>query len=111
MTGAEPEYLTISISLPKHIDENFVKNFYKGAKEACGDVEIVGGDLTGSDKIFVSVTAIGTANGRKISSRSNAKEGYKITFFTDNKSLFRKVKILLDKLVKETVSKELKENE
>ena len=26
------------------------------------------------------------------------KEGYEITFFTDNKSLFRKARILLDKL-------------
>lgn len=36
-------------------------------------------------------------------SENRTKEGYKITFFTDNKSLFRKVKILLDKLVKEVV--------
>lgn len=40
-------------------------------------------------------------------SETRTKEGYKITLFTDNESLFRKVKILLDKLVKETVSKEL----
>ena len=26
------------------------------------------------------------------------KDGYEITFFTDNKSLFRKARILLDKL-------------
>ena len=77
-SGAKPEYLTISLSLPKHIDKDFIKNFYEGAKEACQDVEIVGGDLTGSDKIFVSVTAIGSTKNRKISSRSNAKEGYKV---------------------------------
>ena len=40
-------------------------------------------------------------------SETRTKEGYKITLFTDNESLFRKVKILLDKWVKETVSKEL----
>ena len=94
-SGAEPEYLTISLSLPKHIDENFVKNFYKGAKEACGDVEIVGGDLTGSDKIFVSVTAIGTANGRKISSRSNAKEGYKIIVSGEHGNSAKGLELLL----------------
>lgn len=36
-------------------------------------------------------------------SENRTKEGYKIIFFTDNKSLFRKVRILLDKLVKEVV--------
>lgn len=77
-SGAKPKYLTIALSLPKYIDENFIKNFYEGAKKACGDVEIVGGDITGSDKIFVSVTAIGSAKNRKISSRSSAKEGYKV---------------------------------
>lgn len=77
-SGAEAKYLTISLSLPKYVDENFVKEFYEGAKKACGDVQIVGGDLTGSDKLYISVTAIGSTKGRKISSRSNAKEGYKI---------------------------------
>lgn len=77
-SGAEPKYLTIALSLPKYIDENFIKEFYEGAKEACGDVQIVGGDLTGSDKLFISITAIGSAQNRKISSRSNAKPGYKI---------------------------------
>lgn len=39
-------------------------------------------------------------------SETRTKEGYKITLFTDNESLFRKIKILLDKLVKETMYKE-----
>ena len=77
-SGAKPEYLTIGISLPDYVDENFVKDFYKGAKEASKDVKIVGGDITGSEKLFVSVSAIGTTKGRKISSRSNAKIGYKV---------------------------------
>lgn len=31
-------------------------------------------------------------------SEQRTKEGYEITFFTDNKSLFRKARILLDEL-------------
>lgn len=78
-SGAEPKYLTISLSLPNNIDEKFVEEFYKGCKAACGDeVEIVGGDITGSDKVFVSVCAIGSIKNRKISSRKNAKIGYKV---------------------------------
>ena len=78
-SGAEPKYLTISLSLPNNIEEKFVEEFYKGCKAACGyEVEIVGGDITGSDKIFVSVCAIGATKNHKISSRKNAKVGYKI---------------------------------
>lgn len=34
------------------------------------------------------------------------KEGYEITFFTDNKPLFRKAKILLYELANEKMKKE-----
>lgn len=77
-SGAEPLYLTVSLSLPKNIENDFVEEFYKGAKEALQDAQIVGGDITGSDKVYISVTAIGKTKGRRISSRSNAKSGYKI---------------------------------
>ncbi len=78
-SGAEPKYLTVALSLPSDIDENFVKEFYQGCKCACGeDIKIVGGDITGADKIFVSVCAIGSTLERKISSRKNAKVGYKV---------------------------------
>lgn len=75
-SGAEPKYLTVGLSLPSNIDDKFVEDFYKGIR-ATG-VEVVGGDITGSDKIFISITVIGLSYGRKISSRSCAKEGYKI---------------------------------
>lgn len=78
-SGAIPKYVTISLSLPKNIDENFVEKFYKGAKEALHGAKIVGGDITGSENdIFISVAAIGSDNGRKISSRKNAEQGYVI---------------------------------
>ena len=59
--GAKPIYVTISLSLPKNIDKNFVKNFYQGVETAISkyDVKVAGGDLTGADKIFISVCAIG----------------------------------------------------
>jgi len=76
-SGAVPKYLTISLSLPKDIDNEFVKEFYRACDDICQEfgVEIVGGDITGSEKVFISVCAIGTTNGRKISSRKNAKIG------------------------------------
>jgi thiamine-monophosphate kinase len=78
-SGGEPKYITVALSLPSDIDADFVKNFYEGIKFACGfDVKIVGGDITGSDKVFISVCAIGKVNNRNISSRKNAKAGYKV---------------------------------
>ena len=74
-SGAEPKYITIALSLPASIDENFVEEFYKGAKSALRGAKIIGGDITGSDKVFISITAIGTTKERKISSRKNAKIG------------------------------------
>lgn len=77
-SGAEAKYLTVSLSLPDNIEDNFVEDFYEGAKLALNGAIIVGGDITGADKIFVSVTAIGSTKNRKISSRKNARIGYKI---------------------------------
>ncbi len=75
-SGAKPKYLTVSLS--GLLSEDFVREFYLGVNEICGefDVEIVGGDLTGGEKITVSICAFGDTRGREISSRSNAHEGY-----------------------------------
>ncbi len=78
-SGAQAKYLTIALSLPSDIDNEFIKSFYEGAKFACGnDVKIVGGDITGADKVLVSVCAIGASAFRKVSSRKCAKVGYKV---------------------------------
>ncbi len=79
-SGAKPAYLTVALSLPKQIKDDAVIDFYEGAKYALEnlDVEIVGGDITGSDKLYISISVIGKTLNRKISSRSHAKIGHKI---------------------------------
>ena len=79
-SGAKPAYLTVALSLPKEIEDEAVVEFYEGAKSALKglDVEIVGGDITGSDKLYISISVIGKTLNRKISSRSHAKIGHKI---------------------------------
>lgn len=74
-SGAEPKYVTIALSLPSKTEKNFVEEFYKGAKSALRGAKIIGGDITGADKVYISIAAIGTTNGRKISSRRNAHVG------------------------------------
>ncbi len=81
-SGAVPKYFTISLSLPSRADNAFIQEFYNACEDLSNefDFEIVGGDLTGSDKIFISICAIGLTNGRNIASRSYAKIGdYVIT--------------------------------
>jgi len=76
-SGAEPYSISVSLSLPQDLDNNFITEFYKGAKKALNGVKITGGDITGSsDKIFISIAAIGKTKNRNISSRKNAKNGY-----------------------------------
>lgn len=96
-SGAEPKYLTIALSLPDFIEENFVEEFYKGAKDAAGNVQIVGGDITGADKVYISVTAIGSTVGRRISSRSCAKVGQKVVVAGLHGSSAAGLRMLLDK--------------
>lgn len=77
-SGAVPKYVSIGLSLPTNTEQDFVKEFYLGVKEALnktGGAEIIGGDITGADKIMVSVCVIGATQDCKISSRANAKAG------------------------------------
>lgn len=77
-SGAVPKYVSIALSLPSYIKQEFIEEFYRGAKDALNGAEIIGGDITGADKIMVSVCVIGVTQGCKISSRSNAKPGHVI---------------------------------
>ena len=78
-SGANPKYVSVALSLPNNIDNDFVEEFYRGASASLYGAKIIGGDITGSKSgIFVSVTAIGSTEGRNISSRKNAKIGYSI---------------------------------
>ncbi len=75
-SGALPEYFSIGLS--GNLDDDFVSEFYKGIKEVSKEynVKLIGGDLTKSDKIMISVAIIGNYKNRQISSRSNAKPSY-----------------------------------
>lgn len=74
---SEPKYISVSLSLPSNINEDFVKEFYTGINDICNEynVKVVGGDITRSDKVFISVCAIGKKTSKYISSRSFAKKG------------------------------------
>ncbi len=75
-SGAKPKYITIGLSLPSYVDNNFISELYKGFVSGSYGAEIIGGDITGGEYISISITAIGLTKGRRISSRKNAKVGY-----------------------------------
>lgn len=77
-SGAKPAYLTVGLTLPKDIDISFISELYGGIKAGAYGADIIGGDITGGNSIFISITAIGKTQNRKISSRKNAKIGYTV---------------------------------
>lgn len=77
-SGAIPAYISVGLSLPSNINEEFIKELYKGIQAGAYNAQIIGGDITGGNEIAISITAIGKVANRKISSRSNAKAGYVI---------------------------------
>ena len=108
--GAIPSYAFVSISLPKYIDENFVEEFYKGINTLASKygVIIAGGDITGAEKLFINITAIGKTEGYKPARRNNAKAG-DVVFVTGNLGSSRAGFEILEneKLFKEKISKEI----
>ncbi len=73
---ALPKYILVSLSIPKSIDDKFISELYRGINDVCKEykVKVVGGDITGSDQIVISITAIGKKSSLFLSSRSNAKK-------------------------------------
>ena len=73
---AVPKYITVSVSMPKLTKNSFVENLYKGINDVCNEfnIKVIGGDITGSEKIVISITAIGKKVSKFISSRKNAKK-------------------------------------
>ena len=74
---SKPEYISVSLSMPKTIKEDFVSELYRGINEVCNEYNIVltGGDITGSDKVVISICALGKKIFNYITSRSFAKKG------------------------------------
>ncbi len=104
-----PKYITVSLSLPKNTSDDFVKELYRGINDVCNEfkVKVIGGDITGSDKIVISVCAIGKKNSLFSASRAYAKKGDYIVvtgnFGTSSAGLYALQNFLYcDKCIKES---------
>ena len=62
--GAVPEGFFLNIAFPKSIAQGWLKNFTKGLKSDMKkfNLKLYGGDMSSSDKIFLSLTILGKTN-------------------------------------------------
>ncbi len=74
---AAPKFITVSLSVPSHINNDFVSELYRGINDVCNQygVKVAGGDITGSDNVIISITAIGKRQSLFFASRKYAKKG------------------------------------
>ena len=76
--GARPRFFTVSLGLPTNVANRWIREFYDGLT-ACGfkhGAVLAGGDLSGADKITISITALGESENRKILYRSGGRPGH-----------------------------------
>lgn len=74
--GAKPLWAVLALGLPRKTSPDWLDALTEGVREAAAEhgAAIVGGDLSASEKIFVSVTAMGQAPERPLL-RSGAEPG------------------------------------
>ncbi len=75
--GGKPLYALVSLSLPVGIKLKWINDFYKGLISCAKKykTQIIGGNLTRSKEINITITLIGKVNDKNIGKRVNAKEG------------------------------------
>jgi len=75
--GGIPKFLLISLALPNNLEVDFVKKIYDGMWKSSKkyDIEIIGGNMTHSNQIMISVTLTGEINKKNLTLRNNAKPG------------------------------------
>ena len=76
--GATPQYILVSLAIPRTGTSDQVQQLYRGMMAACRlhRVELIGGDTSASDGgWFISVTLVGMVPPRKALFRSGARNG------------------------------------
>jgi len=75
--GGVPEFALVSLSMSGQVPEGFLREFYEGINSICREYNtlVVGGDLTASEKITISVCVIGSGRGLTPANRRSARAG------------------------------------
>ena len=75
--GGNPKFILLTIGFPKCSKQELMDELLEGIKASCTlyGVELIGGNITGSEKLFLDVTVIGEITEDKIVERSGSKPG------------------------------------
>ncbi|MBX2860829.1 MAG: thiamine-phosphate kinase [Vampirovibrio sp.] len=76
--GGKPQYILVSLGLPKDIGPTWIKKFYNGLSAACQKigVQIIGGDTVRAPQVIVNVAATGLIpTGHTVGRRNLAEPG------------------------------------
>jgi thiamine-monophosphate kinase len=73
--GGVPKYVLVSLCIPKDLDVDFIEEMYKGMRKSCNkyDIEIIGGNMTHSNQIIISITLTGKVEKNNLKLRNGAK--------------------------------------
>lgn len=73
--GATPLYATVCLAVPAEADPAWLEAFAQGVRSAANDygLAVIGGDLSASRLVFISVTAIGRGPAKGVLTRSGAR--------------------------------------
>lgn len=75
--GGSPKYVLVSLALPSDLDVEFVDGLYSGMWKTCDkyNIEIIGGNMTHSKQIVISIALTGEVDENNLCLRSGAKSG------------------------------------
>ena len=75
--NASPLYATVALGLPNNLSVEGAETLYRGIAEACEryGLAVVGGDVTASARLTISVTVVGEAREDEVVTRAGAQPG------------------------------------
>ncbi|MFC1804379.1 thiamine-monophosphate kinase [Candidatus Omnitrophota bacterium] len=72
-----PRYALVTLGLPRSTEVSFIDRLYKGMQKALKrySINLIGGDLTRSKQLMISVTIVGSVRKKRLVLRRGAKPG------------------------------------
>ena len=75
--GGTPLYFLSTLGIPKCFPQNHTNELLAGFEESSGlyGIELIGGNISGSEKLFIDITIIGEVDKDRLVSRKGAADG------------------------------------
>jgi thiamine-monophosphate kinase len=96
--NASPLYATVTLGIPNNFSVEMAEALYEGISNATSayDMEVVGGDTNASQRLSLSVTAVGNVAEDAVVYRSGARPGDLIVVTGDIGASYAGLKVLLE---------------